>query len=390
VRLLFVHPNFPGQYIHLARHYGGVPGSEVVCVGEARNLSRVQPIPGIRLLGYELGPATGTPAERARQRGQTVAHGATELRRGGFRPDVILANIGWGEALQLKEVFPESRLLLCCEFFHRARGAHFGFDPEFGEHPDEATVAMLNGPLLAALEASDCGVSATEWQKRQFPPFYQSRISVIHDGIDTNAVRPGASDLEPELITYVARNLEPLRGFHIFMRAVPEIQRRRPKARIAIVGGDGVSYSLPPRGAQSYRQLMLRELDGRIDFSRIDFLGRIPYAQYLDLLRRSAVHVYLTYPFVLSWSLLEAMSAGCLLVASRTPPVEEVVVDGENGLLMDFFSPGQLAERVDEALRRQRELQPLRDAARKTAVGRYDLRRVCLPQHLQLIEKATS
>jgi glycosyltransferase involved in cell wall biosynthesis len=207
---------------------------------------------------------------------------------------------------------------------------------------------------------------------------------VIHDGIDTDRVTPGVP--EEELITYVARNLEPYRGFHVFMRAIPEIQKRRPKARIVIVGGDEVSYSPRLPSGETYRARLLRELDGRIDLSRVHFAGRIPYTDYLALLRRSSVHVYLTYPFVLSWSLIEAMSAGCLVVASRTPPVEEVIADGRNGLLVDFFSTEALAARVDEALKNQAYYRDLREAARRTAVERFDLRRVCLPRQVRLVE----
>jgi glycosyltransferase involved in cell wall biosynthesis len=195
------------------------------------------------------------------------------------------------------------------------------------------------------------------------------------------------NSFEEEIVTYVARNLEPYRGFHVFMRAIPEIQKRRPKARIVIVGGDAVSYSPRLPAGETYRARLLRELDGRIDLSRVTFTGKIPYADYLALLRRSSVHVYLTYPFVLSWSLLEAMSCGCLVIGSRTPPVQEVISDGENGLLVDFFSPEQIAARVDDALARQKELQPLRAKARQTVLNGYDLRRVCLPAQMELVEK---
>jgi glycosyltransferase involved in cell wall biosynthesis len=235
-----------------------------------------------------------------------------------------------------------------------------------------------------SLDASDWGMVPTRWQQKQFPALHAQRMSVIHDGIDTDRVTPGRP--EAELITYVSRNLEPYRGFHTFMRAIPEIQRRRPNARIVIVGGDEISYSPRLAAGQTYRQRMLAELAGGIDLSRVQFTGRIPYSDYLALLRRSAVHVYLTYPFVLSWSLLEAMSAGCLLVGSRTPPVQEVMRDGENGLLVDFFSPQAIAERVVYALEHQAELQPLRQRARLTVVERYDLKRVCLPAQLRLVE----
>jgi glycosyltransferase involved in cell wall biosynthesis len=327
---------------------------------------------------------------RAVDRGRRVVAGAAKLRQAGFKPDVIGAHIGWGEALFLKDVFPEAKLLLYCEFFYRSRGADMGFDPEFPATAEKLLrLRVMNAPLLMALDAADCGMAPTRWQHRQFPAAHQPRIAVVHDGIDTDVVAP-AGERDPDLVTYVARNLEPYRGFHSFMRAIPEIQRRRPQARIVIVGGDEVSYSprLPP--GQTYRQRLLAELGDRIDLSRVEFRGKIPYADYLALLRRSAVHVYLTYPFVLSWSLLEAMSAGCLVVASRTAPVEEVMRDGENGLLVDFFSPAAIAERVDYALTHQDEFAPLRERARASVVERYDLRRICLPAQLRLVEALVS
>ncbi len=390
MRLLFVHQNFPGQYRHLATHYARA-GHEVVAIGDKENL-RYQPrLPGVRLFAYEApredhAGAFEASALRAMQRGRALATAAAALRRAGFRPDLVFAHIGWGEALFLKDIFPAAPLLLYGEFFYRGRGADMGFDPEFPPSAKSLLrLRVMNAPLLMSLDAADWVMAPTFWQQRQFPDAYKARMSVIHDGIDTDAVRP-AGGPEEELITYVARNLEPYRGFHVFMRAIPEIQRYRPKARIVIVGGDAVSYSprLPP--GQTYRERLLRELDGKIDLARVSFLGRIPYKEYLALLRRSSVHVYLTYPFVLSWSLLEAMASGCLVIGSRTPPVEEAIEHGMNGLLVDFFSPEKIAMEIDEALRRQAELVPLREAARRTVLGRYDLKRVCLPAQCRLVE----
>jgi glycosyltransferase involved in cell wall biosynthesis len=236
--------------------------------------------------------------------------------------------------------------------FYRARGSDVGFDPEF----------PISEERVAA---------------------YAARTTVVHDGIDTDVANPEGGR-EEELITYVARNLEPYRGFHSFMRAIPEIQRRRPRARIVVLGGDDVSYSPRLARGDTYRARLLRELKGKIDLERVSFLGRIPYRDYIALLRRSAVHVYLTYPFVLSWSALEAMA--CLVVGSRTPPVEESIRHVENGLLVDFFDTGQIAAAVDGALARQKELAPLRQRARDTVVSKFDLKRVCLPAQLQMVE----
>jgi len=391
MRFLFVHQNFPGQYRHLAAHLARA-GHEVVAVGEGANLRRTPRLPGVKLYAYNVPTTPPRPGgftasvERAVDRGRRVVAGLAQLRRAGFVPDVMYAHIGWGEALFLKDVFPEAKLVLYCEFFYRSRGADMGFDPEFPATAEKLLrLRVMNASLLMALDAADHGMAPTHWQHHQFPAVQKPRIAVIHDGIDTDVVAP-AGERDPDLVTYVARNLEPYRGFHSFMRAIPEIQRLRPRSRIVIVGGDEVSYSPRLPAGQTYRQRLLAELGDRIDLSRVEFRGKIPYAEYLALLRRSAVHVYLTYPFVLSWSLLEAMSAGCLIVASRTAPVEEVMRDGENGLLVDFFSPAAIAERVDYALSHQDELAPLRARARETVVERYDLRRICLPAQLRLLE----
>jgi len=398
MRLLFVHRYFPTQYRHLVTHYAS-HGHEVVALGDKLELLHDRPhYQGVKLLGYDGPTAETVPAKtlaidsRARDavaRGYVVAIGAERFRRSGFIPDVVFAHIGWGEGIFLKDVFPEAKLLLYCEFFYRARGADVGFDTaEFPVTADSTFhIRSHNAPFLMALDASDHGVAPTRWQWSQFPNVYQPQISVIHDGIDTDVVAPGLGQREEELVTYVARSLEPHRGFHIFMRAIPEIQRRRPNARIVIVGGDDVSYSPRLPDGDTYRARMSRELEGKIDFSRVTFLGHIPYRDYIALLQKSAVHVYLTYPFVLSWSLLEAMAAGCLVIGSRTAPVEEVIDDGRNGFLVDFFSPEAIASKVEEVLSQQKTMQPLRENARRTVIERYDLKRVCLPAQISLVEQ---
>jgi glycosyltransferase involved in cell wall biosynthesis len=394
MKLLFVHQNFPGQYRHLAAHYAAQPGNQVLAIGERSNLAHRPGVRGVQRLAYEWRGAKSDPFEDpvllALRRGRALAAGAARLKAAGFQPDLIFAHIGWGEALFLKDVFPAAKVLLYCEFFYRARGADLGFDPEFPASAEKVLrLRVMNAPLLMSLDASDAGMAPTRWQQQQFPDVYARRLNVIHDGIDTDVVAPSppVSTGKEELITYVARNLEPYRGFHTFMRAIPEVQRRRPKARIVIVGGDEVSYSPRLPAGETYRARLLRELAGQIDLQRIEFTGKIPYGDYVRLLQRSSVHVYLTYPFVLSWSLLEAMAAGCLVVGSRTPPVQEVIEDGKNGLLADFFSTDEIAARVDEALSRQGELQGLREKARQTVLERYDLKRVCLPAQRRLVQR---
>jgi glycosyltransferase involved in cell wall biosynthesis len=222
------------------------------------------------------------------------------------------------------------------------------------------------------------------------------RITVLHEGVDTALVRPNANasfrvgdrrlTRDDEVITFVARNLEPYRGFHILMRALPEIQRRRPKCHVLIAGGDGTSYGYPAMPGTTYRETMLRELKGKLDLARIHFLGQIPYQSYLNLLQVSSAHIYLSYPFVLSWSFIEAMAAGCLLIGSATPPVLEVLQDRVNGLAVDFFAQGNIAELVDEAFDHPHRMQALRAAARKTAVEEFDLTTRQLPLWKALID----
>ena len=405
MKILFVHQNFPGQYRHVAAALAQTPGWEVAALGDVKNVKQRPAIPGVKLAGYPTPqPATKsthhyvTPLEGAVRRGQAVAKACLELKKRGFTPDLIHAHPGWGEALFLKDVFPDARLTLYCEFFYRARGSDVGFDPEYPSNFDDTfRVRVKNAASLLSLEASEAGLSPTKWQKQQFPPEYQERITVIHEGVDTDLVKPdpkaevalsrGNLKLTPndEVVTYVARNLEPYRGFHIFMRALPEILRRRSRAHVIVVGADGVSYGQALPDKQTYRKKLLDELSGKLDAERVHFLGQVPYAGLVRIYQVSSVHVYLTYPFVLSWSLLEAMSAGGLIVGSRTPPLEEVVTDGRNGFLTDFFDSAALAARVDETLERRSELGKVRERARKTVVDDYDLKRVCLPRQLKLM-----
>lgn len=403
MHILFVHQNFPGQYRHLAAAVADDPANTVVALGERKNLGRLGHS-RVREVGYET-PQGASPsthhylrnAEAGVRRGQAVVRTAIGLRDSGFRPDVICCHPAWGEGLYLRDVWPEARILFFYEFSYGADGRDLGFDPEFVEtFDDRFRVRTKNTVQLISLDVADWGVSPTRWQHSTYPDVYRPRISVIHDGIDTSVVTPdpaatlslgGGVELRrsDEVITYVARNLEPYRGFHIFMRALPLILERRPNARVLVVGGDDVSYGRSAPEGRTWREHCLQEQSGRIDPNRVHFLGKLPYSTYLTVLRLSSAHVYLTYPFVLSWSMLEAMSAGCMVVGSRTPPVEEVIADGENGILFDFFRPDEIAAAVDRVFAHPDRMQAVRDAARTTAVERYDLRTVCLPAHMELV-----
>jgi glycosyltransferase involved in cell wall biosynthesis len=399
---LFIHQNFPGQYVHLARHLAEA-GDRVVGIGQRHGAE----VPGVRRIAYAPPPpasAAHQPVhefELAVHNGLAVAEVCERLRGEGFAPDLVIGHNGWGETFYVKDVWPNIPLLSYFEFFYRPAGSDVGFDPEFAPAPDIAPrIRTRNAINLVGLEAADWGQTPTRWQRAQYPRRYWRRLSVLHEGIDTELVRPdpsarlwlrgGASfGRGDEVVTYSARNLEPYRGFHVFMRALPEILRRRPKATALIVGGDGIGYGGRPSRADSWRRQLLDEVGADLDLRRVHFLGRLGYRQYLSVLQLSSAHVYLTYPFVLSWSLLEALSAGCLVVASRTPPVEEVIGDGDNGCLVDFFDAAGLAERVIAALRGAEAHRQIRAAARAGVVARYDLKTVCLPAHLALLQRLT-
>ena len=399
MQVLLVHPNFPGQYARLAPALVARPGTRVAAI----SARRIEVAEGIDLRVYDVPAPVPDDARYARfmanalRRAEKTAEHALALRREGFRPDVMACHLGWGDALFLKDVFPEARMLLYSEFFYSPQGADVGFGPNAAVTVQDAMrVRAMNAPLVSAMQASDWGVAPTRWQRDRFPPWFRQRISLVHEGVDTErcAPVPGAGVTLPdgtgfragdEVVTYVARGLEPYRGFPTFLRALPELMRRRPAAHVVLVGGEEVRYGRAPKEGGSWKRNLLREVEG-LDESRLHFTGMLPYATLLDLFRVSAAHVYLTVPFVLSWSVLEAMSCGVLLVASATPPVQEVVEDGKNGLLTDFFDSAALAERLVQALSDPARFAPMRQAARRTILERFDLKRICLPRQVALVE----
>ena len=402
-KYLFIHQNFPGQFKHLAPALAA-RGHEVVGLGMCEPAVAT---PGVRYLRHAVEAAAAhhpvPPQLKDLQskvlRGESAAAAMQALKDEGYAPDVVFVHPGWGEALFVKDVFPKAKLLVYAEYYYELEGGDSFFDPEFSR-PNAAAVQRLrlrNTHLLHAMSVADGALSPTTFQRDRHPAWFRERISVIHDGIDTDRFRPDAGAsvqlrsagltlrADDEVVVFVARQLEPYRGYHIFMRALPELLKRRPNARVVIVGGDGVSYGAAPPKGKTWKQIFRDEVAGGIDAGRVHFVGKVPHAVLTQLMQVAAVYTYLTYPFVLSWSLMEAMSCGCLIVASDTAPVREVIAHGRNGLLVDFFDHQALAAAVADALERRAERQHLRDAARQTIVERYDLRRRCLPALLDFV-----
>lgn len=403
MKILFLHQNFPGQFLHLAPEMMR-RGHDVLALTDLVN-KRQSPV---RTLRYKHEPMKVDPAQTRlgrnytvmSDRGVTVARACARLKeQEGYVPDVIFGHSGWGETLFLKEIWPQAKLIVYAEFYYKGSGADVGFDPEFAPYGlDQILIAQGRAAHLGqALVHADAGLAPTEWQASTFPPSLRPLIKVIHDGVDTAALAPDPTatvalpngrilKVGDEVLTFVNRNLEPYRGYHIFMRALPEVLAARPEAQVVIVGGDEVSYGNAPSGAKGWKEKILSEVRDRIDLNRVHFMGKVPYPVFTSILKISRAHAYLTYPFVLSWSMLEAMAAGCLVVGSKTAPVEEVLTHGKTGVLVDFFDVPQWERTLIDALAKPERYAPLRAAARDFAVAHYDLKTVCLPQMVAFVE----
>jgi glycosyltransferase involved in cell wall biosynthesis len=402
MKILFVHQNFPGQFLHLAPELAS-RGHECLALTDFANarLSSTQTLK----YKHEAQPVDPAATRLGRNytlmsdRGVSVARACQQLRQQrGYVPDVIFGHSGWGETLFLKEVWPEAKLLIYAEFYYRGRGADVGFDPEFNAPSfDQVMIAQGRaGHLGQALLHADAGVSPTAWQASTFPPALRKMLDVIHDGVNTAimAPNPQASFALPngqsvmagdEVLTFVNRNLEPYRGYHTFLRALPDVLKARPDAQVVIVGGDEVSYGSAPKGEKGWKDKILNEVRDRLDMSRLHFMGKIPYDKFTALMQVSRAHAYLTYPFVLSWSMIEAMSAGAHVIGSATAPVHEVIQDGVNGTLVDFFDIPAWSAALTKALAHPEQFQTLRQAARQTALDRYD-QRLLLPKMVTFVE----
>ncbi|WP_271621606.1 glycosyltransferase [Bradyrhizobium sp. CCBAU 51745] len=394
-KILFVHNNFPAQFLPLCKALSGRDDIQMAAIGSPT----ARTLPGVSLKKYMIPDGELAAAhpfarrfEAECRRAEQVLYSASNLKQQGFVPDLVIAHPGWGEMLPLRPLFPEARIIAYCEFYYRPNGQDVGFDPEFPDMGVDGHIRihLKNAATLLALDDADVGLSPTLWQRSTYPDVFQSKIEVIHEGVDTEAIRPRDDAVltlrsgkvltkADEVVTFATRSHEPLRGFHCFLRALPAIMKARPKAQILIVGGSGTPYGLSPPDGHSWRSYFFREIEGKVDHSRIHFTDDLSREDFLKAFQISSAHVYFTYPFVLSWSLLEAMSAGCLVIGSDTTPLREII-DGSNGILVPFFDIAQLSERVIEALANPRRFAGMRRAARETVVSRYDLDRVCLPR----------
>jgi glycosyltransferase involved in cell wall biosynthesis len=393
LKFLFVHQNYPGQFLHIVRHLVALNRHEILFITEPN----ANEIPGVKKIPY-LRPTPGSKEthiaarelDDAVRRAEVVYRAAFALRHLGFNPDIIIGHHGWGEMLNLRDLWPAVPMLGYMEFYYQFNQADVGFDPEFPVPSlDFPRIRAKNAINHIALNLGASGQTPTEWQRSTYPDWARPRIDLIWEGVDLELCSPdararratikvGGMTVRPtdQLVTYLSRDLEPYRGFHTMMRALPHLMRARNDIKVILVGGDGVSYGAAPRQGGNWRAVMLNEVSEDIDRDRVVFPGRVSYDVYLTLLRRSDAHVYLTYPFVASWSLREALAIGCAVVGSDTAPVREFITDGDNGLLAPFLDPRAIAHSVlglleDKGLSRRLRSNARRYAERRLAMADY-------------------
>jgi glycosyltransferase involved in cell wall biosynthesis len=405
LKFLFVHQNYPGQFLHIIRHLVAAKRHEVVFVTEpnANEMIGVRKVPYARpALDVPEGHIAARELDNGVRRAETVFKTAYGLRHLGYKPDIIIGHHGWGEMLNLRDVWPDSPMLGYFEFYYQHDKADVGFDPEFPADPlDYPRIRAKNAINHIALNLGGAGQTPTEWQLSTYPGWARPQIDLVWEGVDLKTCSPDPNahkktfkihgmTVRPtdKLITYVSRDLEPYRGFHVMMRALPDLMRARKDIKVVMVGGDGISYGAKPHTGGTWRDVMLAEVGKDIDMDRVVFPGRVDYLTYLAALRRSDAHVYLTYPFVASWSLREALAIGCPVVGGDTATVREFITHGENGLLTPSLEPATLARTVlglleDKALSRTLRANARAYAERRLAMADY------LASYCGVIERLT-
>lgn len=395
MKFLFSHRNFPAQFRHILLELAQDPTNEIVFLTGTQNNIEIK---GVKKVVYKLKREVPKNCHRyLRQYEEAVIHGqaaaeaAISLKLQRFIPDVIYAH-SWGNSMFLKDVFPNTPQLNYCEWYYNAKGADIGFNGEVVNEDRLALTKCKNAQLLIDLVNCDKGICPTQWQKKQIPKEFHNKIEVIHDGIDTDYFIPDENAVlkipntnielsaKDEVITYATRGMEPYRGFPQFMEIAEKLLKLRPNLHVVIGGEDRVCYGPKPKNG-SFKEIMLNKLE--LDLSRVHFTGGLPYGKYRKLLQISSVHVYLTYPFILSWSLLEAMSTGCSIVASKTASIEEVIKHNENGLLVDFYDIDEFVKQINYLLDNPQE--NLRKNARQTVVDNYNLKKL-LPKHIEILK----
>ena len=381
MKLLLVHQNFPGQFRDLGPALCD-RGHDLKAIGSSQR----QTDPRIEVLRYEhnLEERSGIHPQSLEvdewiRRSEMVANLAMDLKNRGWAPDVMLVHPGWGEALLLRQVFPSTPLVIWPELWLRPE--HLGIN-NTGMSVGQMQYLRIKDWLIdGAMSDASLAVLPTRYQANTFPERWQKKIKVVHEGVpDAMLQLPRLQHLtiaenitlgpDVPLVTFISRNLEPMRGFHTFMRSLPTLLAHHPTAQVVIVGGDEVSYSSAPDDGRSWREHLLDELGEQIDHKRVHLFGRIPHDQLQKLYRRSDLHVYLSRAFVLSWSLLELMACGTPVLAEVNPMMEELIKPGVNGALWRG-DPTSLGKAIAELLNKPEQLRQWGKQARERLKPTY-------------------
>jgi glycosyltransferase involved in cell wall biosynthesis len=388
-RILFVHDNFPAQFGRFGHWLAGAGWD--VCFATAAKHAGGR---GIRVFHYasHREPTMEThPYARNMEKcvinAQAFVRAALEQRNKGYWPDIVMAHTGWGAGMFARQVFPEARFIPYCEWWYRHPGSDVEYLSALGGEPVPSTIEgaivehARNAPIAMDLSAANAVLCPTHFQASQFPPIYRAALTVLHDGIDTDYLSPDAKARNSTLgglvaedalvVTYATRGMEPHRCFPQFAAALPEVLAADPRIVVLIAGENRVAYGSAKQRKTDWKARAVEEHG--LDPRRVIFTGRLPYGEYRDLLRRSDAHVYLTVPFVLSWSMLESMSIGCAMVVSDTAPVLEFA-DESNARLVDLRRSGHLAERVIETLKDPQGSEGRRAGARQKIVAGFDMK----------------
>jgi len=403
MRIVLIHQNFPGQLRHLAVELVRKKIEFLAIGGPSAQTNPLFPTVKYNInqkdVVTNIHPSIADFQSKV-IRAQAVGKILENLKGRNWIPDLIIGHSGWGELLSTKDIFPNTPVIHFMEYFYHVTGLDVGFDSEFNsDHWEDAfRVRLKRSTQLLSLQDLDAVIMPTHFQANTLPAEFKHKARVIHEGIDTESIAPRSGSCitlkragvrfvpGDELVTFASRSLEPLRGFHMFMRCLPALQKLRPNAHVIIVGAEDISYGTRPQNSKSWKEKFTNEVCDKVDMNRIHFVGRVEHNTLHDLFRVCACHVYLTYPFVLSWSMLEAMSCGAVVIGSKTAPVEEVIEHQKNGLLVDFFDYNEIAHTISRVLSDYQSSRQLGINARKTIVDNYDLNTICLPKMLNIIE----
>ena len=413
-KFLFLHRNFPAQFKNLIKELATNSDNEICFITN----NKEDQIAGVRKIVYKLDEKISDDSSYQKYFNEAIIHAqaaaacASQLKEEGFIPDVIYTH-SWGPSTFIKDIFPDVPLVCYFEWFYNAENSDFDFFKKDNSADAKLRLNGKNAHILLDLAFCDAGITPTEWQKSQFPKEFQDKITVIHDGIDTEICKPdenakiqlrhcetSSADSDKicppkqsctqlikngKILTYATRGMEAYRGFVEFMMAASVLMKKYPDLQVIVAGEDKIFYG-PQLPDTTYKKVLTEKLE--FDKSRLHFTGKLSYGDYVKLLQSSTAHVYSTCPFVLSWSILEAMACGCAVVASNTQPVQEVIKDGENGLLFDFFNVGELIEKIEFVFNNPEKMKEISYNARETVVKNYSLEKI-MPNQLDFLKKTS-